>query len=145
VVYEVTRVQQWIFQRLHTTPTLAARVAERIYEAPAPQGATTPYVIVDHRAGTDTSSGRVRISTQMLFAIEVVTQDDGLLSLEPIYDAIDDALQGYTSEGQAYRGIIIDRVWRESNYADWGLESGQTRKHIGALWRLFIRPQVLNP
>lgn len=145
MVYELTRAQQFLYERLRSSVALAAAVEDRIYEPPAPQGALAPYIIIDHRAGTDVSTGRVRVGTQMLWAIEIVIESGSNLALEPIYDAIDDTLQGYTSEGQPFRGIVIDRIWREQNYADWGLESGQTRKHVGAIWRMFIRPQVLNP
>lgn len=143
MTYELTRAQQWLFLKLRASVGLTSVVADRIYEAPAPQGATLPYVLIDHRAGVDTSAGAVRVGTQMIFAIDVVIESGSNLALEPVYDAIDAALQGVTDI--SYRGILIDRIWRESNYANWGMEAGSVRRHIGALWRLFIRPQVLNP
>lgn len=141
MVYELTRAQQWLYQRLRAQGALTALVADRIYEAPAPQGATLPYVIIDHRAGVDTNTNTARVGTQLVFAIEIVTETQANLALEPMYDAIDLALESVV--GGTYRGIIIDRVHRDGNYADWGVESGKTRKHIGALWRLFIRPNIV--
>jgi hypothetical protein len=142
-MFDLTRAQQWIYQELRSSTALAQVVEARIYESPAPQVVTFPYDIIYHRAGTDESSGTgVRISTQLVFAIEVVTQTQSNLALEPAYDAIDDALQG---RNDTFRGLIIDRCVRDTTYSDWGVESGTTRKHVGALWRLYCRPVVLEP
>ena len=140
-MFELARAQQWLYQRLRGDATIASLLGGRIYESPAPQETGFPYIIIDHRAGTDRSSSTgVRIGTQLVFAIEVVTETQSNLALEPIYDAIDLALQGRSA---VHRGMVIDRVVRDTSYSDWGIESGRTRKHIGALWRLYIRELIL--
>lgn len=149
-MYELTRAQQWIFHKLKAAGGLTAFVEDRIYESPAPQspavdddGSIRPYVLIDHRAGTDvTASNGARMGSQLVFAIEIVTETQSNLSLEPLYDAIDDALQG---KKDVYRGLVIDMTQRDSNYAEWGVEAGSTRRHVGGLWRLSVRQQVLTP
>jgi hypothetical protein len=142
-MFELARAQQWLYQELRDSTTLAQAVGQRIYESPAPQETALPYILIDHRAGTDSSSSTgVRIGTQLIFAIEVVTETQSTLALEPIYDAIDEVLQ---ARNAVHRGMIIDRVVRDTTYTDWGVESGRTRKHIGALWRLYIRELILTP
>jgi hypothetical protein len=146
MVYELTRCQEWLYQRLATQPVLGALFGTRIYASPAPQetpkdafGKILPYVLIDHRAGTDQTAGQgVRIGSQEIFAIEVVTETQSTMSIEGAYDAIDSALQGLSGD---HRGMIIDLVARDQNYTDWGVESGSTRRHVGALWRLYVRPQ----
>jgi hypothetical protein len=149
-MYELTRAQQWLFQQLKGAAGLTAFVEDRIYEAPAPQdmpvdelGKVKTYVLLDHRAGTDVTAGNgTRMGSQIVFAVEIVTEISSNRALEPLYDAIDDALQG---QKDTYRGLIIDMTQRDTNYTEWGVESGSTRRHLGGLWRLFVRAQVLAP
>lgn len=142
-MFELTRAQEWLYQRLLAAPALNFFVGDRIFEEPAPQdlpkdefGSVLPYILIDHRAGTDITVQKLRVGSQLLFAVEVVSESASNLAVEPIYDAIDTALQGKSGTN---RGLIIDQCQRDSNYSDWGVESGKPRKHVGALWRLFLR------
>lgn len=142
-MYELTRAQQWIYQQLRAAPGVTSIVGQRVFESPAPQDADLPYVLIDHRAAVDVNVGNGnRLGTQMIVAIDVVTETQSNLALEPIYDAIDDALQSKSGD---LRGLIIDVAQRDSSYAEWGVESGSTRRHVGALWHLFVRPELAAP
>lgn len=141
-MYELTRGQQWLYERLRANPVITSILGTRVYMEPADQGAQLPYLLIAHRAGTDTTVGQVRVGTQLVFAIEIVFEDSTYRTLEPIYDTIDSTLQGATG---THRGVIIDQAQRDQNYVSWGAEAGKTRQHIGALWRLFVRPEVPTP
>lgn len=142
-MYELTRAQQWVYGKIRATAGVTSIVGQRVYESPAPQNAPLPYVLIDHRAAVDVNVGKgTRLGTQMVMAIEIVTEEQTNLELEPIYDAIDAALQSQSGD---LRGLIIDVAQRDSSYAEWGVESGTVRRHVGALWHLFVRPQALAP
>jgi hypothetical protein len=145
-MFELTRCQEYLYLRLTSDPVVQSLFSSRIYASPAPQetpkdasGKIVPYLLIDHRSGIDATAGQgVRIGSQEVFAVEVVTETQSTMSLEGAYDAIDRALQGLSG---THRGMVIDLVQRDANYTDWGVESGSTRRHVGALWRLFVRPE----
>lgn len=141
MVYEPTRAQDFVQSTLTASTALCALVggtaSPRIYGRNAPQGAVTPYVLHDFLGGSDLVVLHSRAITTFLYAVQVVYDDaTSNASLEAIADQVEATLEN--AQGTV-RSMEIMQCQRTSTVADWGVESGQSRAHLGGVWKINVR------
>lgn len=135
---EVQAAQEWLYTTLSGDAQLTAVVGDRIYPRRAPQNTAYPYVFFQLQSGLDTNAANaVRIWTDCLFSVFVVTKGSSSEPIEPALKRID-ALLHKASPTTNDRGEIFDCV-RENALELNPVVNGIEYLQIGGVYRIHVQ------
>ena len=138
---EIQQAKKWLYDSLHGDSDIAAAVATRIYDSYVPEppaNRTYSYILFNFMGGTDIDGlGTIRLASQPLFQVRLVTNGRPNASDRLVEKRIDDVLQNavYEPSGDYYftarREQPIDRAELDD-------ATGKNYHNLGGLYRLFI-------
>jgi hypothetical protein len=141
MAHELRGVDSFIRDRLAADTTLWTLIGGRFYTRPAPGGTAAPYVIATFLSSVDRNALRaVRLYSQALYLVRVVTTDPNTTTADTIADRIDTALVQQLGTVAA-QSIYIGIVQREEaiRYEEVS-PSGVVHQHTGARYRFWVEP-----
>jgi hypothetical protein len=136
---DLTRVDQWIYGKLHNDLLLNTAVSGRIYVDQAPQGVISPLVLYSFLGGADkTVTLRTRL-TNAIYLIRAVGSGSSYSTIESLADRIDE-LMNTAEQGDIVRDVRISTVTREQPHQRKDMENGQPVVYLGGFYRIKYQP-----
>jgi hypothetical protein len=137
-VAETARTRSWLYQTICTDVTLLAltpTIGTRLYLGSGPVAAAFPFGVMQMLAGGNdlNAIGAVRIWSDMLWLVKVVTKGTSSGAIEPIVNRIDALL--HAASGTVTNGVIHTCI-RERPFELPTVEDGVAYIQIGAEYRI---------
>lgn len=130
-ITETTRALEWL------RATISPLASGRVYRDIAPDGVTTPYVVVSLMSARDIAGAAgIRLWQDGLYLVKVVGKASQYTAMGTLADSIDTALQ--LANGNTADGTII-RCVREMSIAYSEVIGAEVYSHLGAQWRIYSR------
>lgn len=132
---EIILVYEWLYTILSANSTITSTVSTRIYDGVAPQGTSFPYIVFNWQGGVDKSAvGSLRVFTNGLFQVKVITNEETYTTISPVADKIDQLL--HRAKGVVSSNNIESS--REFPLAIIEKKDGLQYRHMGGIYRIFI-------
>ncbi len=133
--YEPGVALAWLFAALKDSSLLATEVTG-VFRGIAAENQPTPYVVVSHHGGSDTSAATARVLTEVDYLVKTVGtlgSDDDATGVA--LDAIDTLLQDAAAVSSGVR--INVRSIQSVEYSEPGA-AGRNYDHRGRIWRFYL-------
>ncbi len=122
---------------LGTAGTLGTLGITGVYRMQAPQGSVEPYVVFQEQAGVDSYTFNARDARSLVYLVKAVDVGPSGLRAAQAAERIDTLL---TDKPLTITGWTNLRLRRESDVEYSEIDNGKTYQHIGALFRVDVRP-----
>lgn len=132
----VAAIDQAIIARLSSDAALAALAPGGVFRETAPQGATTPFVIVEGMTHRDEYAIGSSAYEELIYLVKGIAQSTSGTSAQSIADRVQALLHGVTLTITGYRAMLVQREERVA-YVEIDDESDRRWQHRGALYRVF--------
>jgi hypothetical protein len=139
---EIGRAKKWIKSKLAADGETAGIVETRIYTNESPKATKYPYIFFNLQGGFDTrGAGTVRIQSNPVFQIKVITDGHPDDNDRTVADRIDELFQNAVTE--ISDGFVFSsRREQPIDYPDPKPDSSGFFTHLGGLYRLLIYPEA---
>jgi hypothetical protein len=136
--HESGTAARWIVQTLLADSTITAAVGQKVFDTEAPQGALTPYILVEEYFSRDIMGvGIVRVKADLQYIVKYVKQSMSFVEMEPIADRVDFLLHGGSGTPTGGGSILACQRLRTLKYAE--PDEGLTFRHLGGIY--FVQVQ----
>jgi hypothetical protein len=135
-VSSTAAIDQAIIARLAGDATLTAAAPGGVFRDMAPQGVSTPFVIVSQMSHGDEYAIGSEAYEELLYLIKVVDQANSGSAAQTAADRVQTLLQTVTLTITGYRSMLIQREERVV-YVEVDDESDRRWQHRGGLYRVY--------
>lgn len=135
---ETVVADEWIHFTLLSHPTVSSIVDDRVYFDVAPRDALMPFIVIQSQDADDYRGvGPVNVFTTTLYIVKAIAQADSYGPLQPVVEAIYDAL--HNSKGLAPSGGRIISCLREAPFRLQEFSDGKSFRHLGGRYSLQVQ------